>query len=645
MRCTPRRFHPLFLLPLLVLAPACDTIFGPDEDPARIEISSSRSTLGLLGDTVQLTAVVKTSGGDVLRNANVFWLSRTPTVTGVSTGGLVTGHTNGSSWILAVSGDARDSVEITVTSPIDCAPQGQMTVPDTVSAAIATTDCLLDGALVDAWGLTVPEMTEITIQLRSSRFDAVLFLLDDSGAFIAANDDGDGGSDSRITITPPAGDYFLYVTSYFGDGTGSYELTTRFGVPPSPCPATAAVAFPDTVAGVTDASGCVLEDFYLDVWRLDIASDTTVVLRVESDAYRPAVVVADTLGEFLDGSGVGPGNSAWLETHLVAGSYDIWLGAREEPAAVGDYVLSVTPGPAMALCGSVGPLSFPGTVDGEITETDCVAYPGRVDPWDLELAESAEIAFSVTTDGFWPAVMISDSMGGVIAIMYGEEDRTELAIPLEAGRYRVWAGSPEDDRGTYTLTARDANQMIPCESEGAIAFEGTAEGALSSTDCVLPDGRYTDLWTTRLDSDTTVHVTVTSDKFDAYLIIADSTGAVIARDDDSGEGFNAALILELPAGLYQLWATSYQPDKVGSYTVAVADAAAMPAQPAPAGTSAEKSAEKSAGAADFAREANLRKGAGLEGVKWSVPDAGARLEPEAAPPGPPGPWRKQKGPK
>lgn len=75
--------------------------------------------------------------------------------------------------------------------------------------------------------------SKITILLTSSYFDTYLYLRDAAGNIIASNDDGGGGTNSRIPATSgsytlPAGNggtYTIEVTSYYAGRVGSYALT------------------------------------------------------------------------------------------------------------------------------------------------------------------------------------------------------------------------------------------------------------------------------------------------------------------------------------------------------------------------------------------------------------------------------------
>lgn len=93
------------------------------------------------------------------------------------------------------------------------------------------------------------------------------------------------------------------------------------------------------------------------------------------------------------------------------------------------------------------------------------------------------------------------------------------------------------------------------------------------------------------EADQEVTITLTSDDFDAYLVLQDAAGEVLAEDDDSGGRLNAQIVYTLPESAdYTIFATSlreYSSDgaffQAGDFTLALeGDAAAQPPEPTPA---------------------------------------------------------------
>ena len=67
-----------------------------------------------------------------------------------------------------------------------------------------------------------------------------------------------------------------------------------------------------------------------------------------------------------------------------------------------------------------------------------------------------------------------------------------------------------------------------------------------------------------------ISITLNSEDFDAYLEIQDKSGAQLATDDDSGGGYNSALVFSAPsAGVYKILVRAYDGNATGAYVLAV----------------------------------------------------------------------------
>ena len=103
----------------LVIASAdvlADTaIVDVENRPASIVIVPTSHTFQFVGDTLRPAAEIRNARGDLLDRTSVSWASEDPSVATVTTnGGLVTARTVGSTWIRAVYGTLRDSMDIIV---------------------------------------------------------------------------------------------------------------------------------------------------------------------------------------------------------------------------------------------------------------------------------------------------------------------------------------------------------------------------------------------------------------------------------------------------------------------------------------------------------------------------------------------------
>jgi hypothetical protein len=97
-----------------------------------------------------------------------------------------------------------------------------------LSGSLATTDCSstirTGGLYYDNFTFTATAGTTYTITLTSSAFDAYAYLLNGS-TVLAQDDDGNGGTNSRIVYTATSsGTLTIHCTSYSAGSTGSYTV-------------------------------------------------------------------------------------------------------------------------------------------------------------------------------------------------------------------------------------------------------------------------------------------------------------------------------------------------------------------------------------------------------------------------------------
>lgn len=75
------------------------------------------------------------------------------------------------------------------------------------------------------YGLRLDAPTGVRIELRSSAFDALLTVSGGPEGIELVDDDGAGGTDSRVSRVLPPGDYLIQVEGFGGMAFGDYELS------------------------------------------------------------------------------------------------------------------------------------------------------------------------------------------------------------------------------------------------------------------------------------------------------------------------------------------------------------------------------------------------------------------------------------
>ena len=120
--------------------------------------------------------------------------------------------------------------------------------------------------------------------------------------------------------------------------------------------------------------------------------------------------------------------------------------------------------------------------------------------------------------------------------------------------------------GTVQFTADGAD---PCELSDNYELFTTVQGTLGGADCRYATGEYVDRLDLHLPQAAAVTFTMSSASVDAFLVLEDPFGNVVAfnDDDDFGSTFDSALRVFAPAGGYRLRPTSYDAGETGSYTI------------------------------------------------------------------------------
>ncbi len=120
------------------------------------------------------------------------------------------------------------------------------------------------------------------------------------------------------------------------------------------------------------------------------------------------------------------------------------------------------------------------------------------------------------------------------------------------GAYRVYVNSSaRDELGAYRFTLRRGVSIAPADTTcrgfgrvtGVIQVGQTIEGTLTSGDPMFPgDSSYYQRWVMPATHNQSFTVDLTSDAFDAYLVLTHGPGEKILENDDGGNACNARLV-------------------------------------------------------------------------------------------------------
>ncbi|WP_204150744.1 tetratricopeptide repeat protein [Leptolyngbya sp. CCY15150] len=125
-------------------------------------------------------------------------------------------------------------------------------------------------------------------------------------------------------------------------------------------------------------------------------------------------------------------------------------------------------------------------------------------------------------------------------------------------------------------TSQGLGNLAPLLPQTGLKQDGTAalldvEGQLEDGDEALPDSSLYDLYTFNGEAGQLIEIRLSSEAFDTYLILLSPDGERVAENDDSVEGLNSIIYIQLSeTGQYSVIANAYNAMGRGRYRLTVA---------------------------------------------------------------------------
>jgi len=358
---------------------------------------------------------------------------------------------------------------------------------------------------------------------------------------------------------------------------GTHSAATVISVRHRSCSGDAVPALLTVGPAVSDSIGatsCQFQDGRLATGRrIAITSPTTLVFEVSDLPFDAALLLTNaTMGIFRTADTRGPGQAERLAFTFAAGTYYLWVTTRT-PGERGRFALTASTAIPCSQQSTVGAISAGQTVTGLSSGTGCL-LPNNVRGagWRLSVAAPTALEVRVTGLPFTGAVVATTTAPELPIVAFGTrapDGSVMFSEPFTPGEYLLWVFTQDDAEVPYSLSVNTTTVSVCGAPTQSIALTQSVTGTIDVNDCRVPQGRYAEVWGLELSASTTVRIDQTSNAFDAYLILQDSTGRLLAEDDDGGEGVNARLIRTLPAGRYRVVATTYSPGATGPYALSV----------------------------------------------------------------------------
>jgi hypothetical protein len=254
--------------------------------------------------------------------------------------------------------NGQGAYTLTLSNGAPCTnPVTPITPNTTVNGTLSTTDCndLGDNTFYDVYSFSGTAGQQVSITMTAS-FDTYLFLVAPDGDDLAEDDNGGGGTNSRIPANttdlarlPQTGTYHILANSGLNTAgtTGSYQLTLTVGG--TNCPSTA-ITFGQTANGALAPGDCRLpaDSSFIDVYTFTGTAGQGISVAMNSGTFDTFLFLLSPGGSVLaqDDNG-GGGTNARIPagtgnfTLPSTGTYTIYANSAT-PNLTGAYTLTLT---------------------------------------------------------------------------------------------------------------------------------------------------------------------------------------------------------------------------------------------------------------------------------------------------------------
>jgi len=502
-----------------------------------------------------------------------------------SGGGTVSATVDGDTryQVVVATSDTKGAYQITTSFQPDkletCLPVKTLTAAGKDSGAITGDSCAAtipgsgDLQYYNFYNLQVDTAGIADLAVTSADFLPTLYLMDGEGNTIAADAGGAaGGSEVRVALRP--GTYTLEILSSVLSG-GAYQLNYGFTAgAPRPC-AMGTLAPTAGTSGVLGGASCRTEAGAADLYTVTLPAAGTLDLTLSTDpALTGAVVIRDAKDSLiLMEQDVQQLGMIRLSADLPAGAYTV-LAAATEGSGAYQLTTKLTQHD-LAACGYVQGVDSNGGYVKRLSSFSCRGSNGApMDLFEFTLPADGTAAMVVTSSEMDGYLTLLDTSGNVLRTddnSYGYGDPLIVQY-LAAGTYRLAVQSASGAAGgLYEIDVRSTLGPRPvfCGTKQTVAIGGSVSGTIGFTGCPY-DGAFADLYRIDVPNSATVDLKLTSNDFDAYLVLLDAKGNAVAQDDDSGGGTNARITMQLAPGSYWVVARpSTDFTAAGSYTLTV----------------------------------------------------------------------------
>ena len=200
----------------------------------------------------------------------------------------------------------------------------------------------------------------------------------------------------------------------------------------------------------------------------------------------------------------------------------------------------------------------------------------RFDEFNFDLDKTETLSFNLFVEDYEGRLLLFDSEDKLIAD--SSISGNPMIEQLKPDSYSLRAAIV-DDGSVDKKDAQDNLKLYELKVETLmLSFQTSVDMgedflSLLATKDRRVNRRYLDAYRYVVSEPTEAIIDLRSKAFDAYLYLYDNSGHIVAENDDASDetGTDAQLVLELPAGVYEIVVTSYidADKKTGLYNLAI----------------------------------------------------------------------------
>ncbi|MBY5925388.1 MULTISPECIES: hypothetical protein [unclassified Halomonas] len=274
------------------------------------------------------------------------------------------------------------------------------------------------GMQPNTYTLTIEQASEVSIGVSSSAFDTQLYL--EGNGVALSDDDGGGGTNSRIDTVLEPGSYRVEVSSYSGSSAGTFLLESSVNAFDGELRNSGELQSGETVRGMLGSSGSNGYTFTLD-------EAAEVTLELNSSAFDALLGLSGGSVDTSDDDG-GSGTNSRIHAVLEPGTYQV---SAQSFSGSGSYSLRLTQQPFSGDFRTGGEIRTGETVYGQLEVNGELTYTLVVEEAGVVSVETQSEAVDTLLELEGNGVFFQDDDSGSTDL------GSLIETTLEPGEYQV----------------------------------------------------------------------------------------------------------------------------------------------------------------------------------------------------------------